>query len=205
MAQAKAQTKRSGPQKSTGKRSNSRGTKSRAASAKRSAKPSNPRGAKSRAAAANHPTARRTRSSRASTPSVDGHGATESIKDTVSSGAESIKDTVSSGAETVAEAAQKAKVPLIAGGAVTIAGVAGAVALASRFSGGPKVLGVRVGRRNGFKMPGRRGGLKRDARKLASAITETSGRVDRLGRNVSKVASAIRQVSETADEAAKKV
>jgi hypothetical protein len=114
---------------------------------------------------------------------------------------------VTSGAEAVAEAGQKAKGPLLAGGAATIAGVAaaGAIALASRASGGTKVLGVRLGHRNGFKLPGRRGGLKRDARKFTSAITEAAGRADRFGQNVSNVASTIRQVSETADGAAKKV
>jgi methyl-accepting chemotaxis protein len=114
-----------------------------------------------------------------------------------------VKDTVTSGAGNVAEAAQKAKAPLIAGGA-TIAGVAGAIVLASR-SGGRKVLGVQVGRRNGFQLPGRSRGLKGDARKIASAITDAAGRADRLGQRVSKVASTIRQVSETADDAAKKV
>jgi hypothetical protein len=195
MAPAKAQTKRSTPRKSSARPSNSRGAKSRGSSANsRGSRSNSGSGARSRASSAKRPSARRTRSasSRPSTRSSNGGSATESIK-----------DTVASQAGAVAEAAQKAKAPLIAGGA-TIAGVAGAVALASRSSGGPKVLGIRVGRRNGFRLPGRSGGLKRDARKVASAITEAAARADRFGQRVSKLASTIRQVSETADDAAKK-
>jgi hypothetical protein len=61
-----------------------------------------------------------------------------------------------------------------------------------------------VGRRNGFKLPTRSGGLKRDARKFASAITDAAGRADQFGQRLSKVAGTVRQVSETADDAAKK-
>ena len=193
MAQAKAQTKASKSQKSTAKptggaaKPNSRGT----------AKP-NSRGAKARGSSASgRAAAQRPRSSRSrpSTHSRNGRGATQSIKETATSQAQG-----------VADAAQKAKTPLIAGGATIagVAGAAGAVALALRSSGRRKVLGIPVGRRNGFKLPGRSGGLKREARKLTSAVADAAKRADGFGQRLSKVASTVHQVSETAGEAAKK-
>ena len=61
-----------------------------------------------------------------------------------------------------------------------------------------------MGRRNGFKLPGRSGGLKRDARKVTSAVADAAKRADSFGQRLSKVASTVQQVSETDDEAAKK-
>jgi hypothetical protein len=121
--------------------------------------------------------------------------------------AQTAKDTVSSGAQNaaqgVATAAQKAKVPLVAGGAA-VAGLAGAAVIAAARSGRRrKVLGVSMPKRNGFSMP-KRNGFKSDARKLTSAVTDAAKRADQFGQRVSRVASGVQNVSETASEAVKK-
>ena len=85
-----------------------------------------------------------------------------------------------------------------------LAGAEGAAVLARRSSGRRKVLGVPVGRRNGFKLPGRGGGFKRDARKVTGAVSDAAKRADSVGQKVSQVASTIQKVSETADNATKK-
>jgi hypothetical protein len=183
--QAKARTKSSGQRKGSSGQRKSSGRSSQAKSTKS--------GKSSGSSAA----ARRTRStrSRAASQSANGRGTTKSARETAASRA---KD-VAGGA---ADVAQKAKTPLLAGGA-TLAGLAGAVVYAMRSSGRRKVLGVSVGRRNGFTLPGRNG-LKGDARKVASAVTDAAKRADRIGQRVSSVANTIQQVSETADHAAKK-
>jgi hypothetical protein len=106
---------------------------------------------------------------------------------------------VSNGAQNaahgVAEAAQKAKVPLMAGGAA-LAGAAGAAVIAASRSGRKrKVLGIPMPQRNG---------MKKDARKLAQTMSDAAGRADRFGQRVSRIASGVQKMSETADETAKK-
>jgi hypothetical protein len=106
-------------------------------------------------------------------------------------------------AQGVATAAQKAKLPLIAGGAA-VAGLAGAAVLAASRSGKRrKVLGVSMPKANGISMP-KLNGFKSDARKVASAVTDAAKRADDFGQRVSRVASGIQNVSETADNAVKK-
>jgi len=117
------------------------------------------------------------------------------VKNTVASGAQSAADSVS----TVAE---KAKVPLLAGGAA-LAGLAGAVVLSARANQRRNVLGVSMPKRRTFAIP-RRNGFRGNARKVAGAITDAAKRADHLGQRVSSVASGVQQVSETANEAAKK-
>jgi len=117
------------------------------------------------------------------------------VKDTVASGAHSAADGVST-------VAQKAKVPLLAGGAA-LAGLAGAAVLNARSNHRRKVLGVSMPRRNKFAMP-RRNGFKGNARKVTGAITDAAKRADRFGQRVSRVASSVQDVSETANDATKK-
>lgn len=84
----------------------------------------------------------------------------------------------------------------IAIGAAALVGVAGAAAAAAtRVSGRKKVMGVPLPRRNG---------LKRDARKVTSAVSDAARRADRLGQRVSRVASSVHQAAESLDDAAKK-
>ena len=90
--------------------------------------------------------------------------------------------------------AQKAKVPLVAGGAA-VAGLAGAAVLASRSGRRRKVLGIPMPKRNG---------LKNDARKIAGAVTDAAKRADLFGQRVSRVATGVQNVSQTADDAVKK-
>ncbi|HVY95982.1 MAG TPA: hypothetical protein VHA54_03380 [Solirubrobacterales bacterium] len=97
---------------------------------------------------------------------------------------------------------QKAKVPLIAGGAA-VAGVAGAVIAATRTGGKRKVLGVSVPKRSKLSLP-KRNGLKSDAHKVASAVTDAAKRADSFGQGVSRIASSVQKVGESADEAVKK-
>jgi hypothetical protein len=119
-----------------------------------------------------------------------------------------VKETVATGAQQAANGistvAQKAKVPLLASGAV-LAGVAGAV-IATRSGKRRKVLGISMPKPSGFNgisMP-KRNGLKADASKVTGAVTEAAKRADRFGQRVSRVASSVQNVSETANEAVKK-
>jgi hypothetical protein len=102
----------------------------------------------------------------------------------------------------VGHAIQKAKVPLIAGGAA-VAGVAGAVIAASRTGGKRKVLGVSVPKRSKLSLP-KKNGFKPDAHKVASAVADAAKRADHFGQNVSRIASSVQKVGESADEAVKK-
>jgi hypothetical protein len=109
--------------------------------------------------------------------------------------------------------AQRAKTPLLAGGAA-LAGLAGTLALRARgnhrggaFDGLRKALPGGSGSR-GFSLPkpnlSRRGDLKGGARKLSHNVSEAAKQADRIGQRVSKTANLVQQVSETADDAMKK-
>lgn len=103
----------------------------------------------------------------------------------------------------VAPIVQKAKVPLLAGGAA-VAGLTGAVIAASHAgSSKRKVLGVSVPKRSKLSLP-KKNGFKSDARKAAGAVADAAKRADTFGQGVSRIASSVRQVSESADEAVKK-
>ena len=122
-----------------------------------------------------------------------------------SNGSESIAGSVKNGAqgaiEEVGPILQKAKLPLLAGGAA-VAGVAGAV-LASKSGGRRKVLGVSVPKRSKLSLP-KKNGFKSDARKVTSAVADAAKRADDFGQGVSRIASSVKKVGETADEAVKK-
>lgn len=117
----------------------------------------------------------------------------------------SIADSVKHGAQGAVDGAgpvlQKAKLPLLAGGAA-VAGVAGAV-LASKTGGRRKVLGVSVPKHAKLGLP-KKSGLKPDARKVTSALTDAAKRADDFGQGVSRIASSVKKVGEAADEAVKK-
>lgn len=102
----------------------------------------------------------------------------------------------------VAPIVDKAKIPLLAGGAA-VAGVAGAVLAASRSGRKRKILGVPVPKRSKLSLP-RKNGLKSDAHKVAGAVADAAKRADTFGQGVSRIASSVKQVSESADEAVKK-
>jgi hypothetical protein len=121
------------------------------------------------------------------------------------SGSESVAGSVKNGAQGAIEGVgpilQKAKLPLLAGGAA-VAGVAGAI-LASKSGGRRKVLGVSVPKRSKLSLP-KKNGFKSDARKVTSAVTDAAKRADDFGQGVSRIASSVKKVGETADEAVKK-
>jgi hypothetical protein len=121
------------------------------------------------------------------------------------SGSESIAGSVKNGAQGAIEGVgpilQKAKLPLLAGGAA-VAGVAGAI-LASKSGGRRKVLGVPVPKRSKLSLP-KKNGFKSDARKVTSAVADAAKRADDLGQGVSRIASSVRKVGETTDEVVKK-
>lgn len=121
------------------------------------------------------------------------------------SGSESVADSVKHGAQGAINGAgtvlQKAKLPLLAGGAA-IAGVAGVV-VASKSGGRRKVLGVSVPKRSKLSLP-KKNGLMSDAHKVTSAVTDAAKRADDFGQGVSRVAGSVRKVGEAADEAVKK-
>jgi len=118
---------------------------------------------------------------------------------------ESVTDSVKHGAQGVINGAgpvlQKAKLPLLAGGAA-VAGVAGAV-LASKTGGRRKVLGVPMPKRSKLSLP-KKNGFKPDAHKVASAVTDAAKRADSFGQGVSRIASSVKKAGEAADEAVKK-
>jgi hypothetical protein len=97
---------------------------------------------------------------------------------------------------------EKAKVPLLAGGAA-VAGVAGAVFAATHVGGKRKVLGVSVPKRSKLHLP-KKNGFKSDAQKVAGAVADAAKRADTFGQGVSRIASSVKQVSESADDAVKK-
>ena len=171
MAQTKTRTNRSGSSKASG------GTKSS------SSRRSSPNGSKARASR----TTGSTRAKSRARSNASRNGGSNGVAETVSNGAQNA-------AQGVAAVAQKAKVPLVAGGAA-LAGVAGAAVIATRSGRRRKVLGVPMPKRNGFKV---------DARKIAGAVTDAAKRADQFGQRVSRVASGVQNVSETADQAAKK-
>jgi hypothetical protein len=121
-------------------------------------------------------------------------GASESV-------AASVKNGAQSAANGVGPIVQKAKIPLLAGGAA-VAGVAGVV-LASHSGGQRKVLGVPVSKRSKLALP-KKNGFKSDARKVTSAVADVAKRADHFGQGVSRIASSVQQVSASADEAVKK-
>lgn len=107
--------------------------------------------------------------------------------------ADSVKHSAQEALNGAGSALQKAKLPLLAGGAAA-AGVAGAV-LATRSGGKRKVLGVSMPKKNGFKP---------DAQKMTKAVTDAARRADSFGQGVSRIASSVKKVGEAADEAVKK-
>lgn len=115
--------------------------------------------------------------------------------------ATSVKNGAQGAANGVVPIVQKAKLPLLAGGAA-VAGVAGAV-VASRSGGKRKVLGVSVPKRSKLSLP-KKNGFKSDARKVTSAVAGAAKRADHFGKDVSRIASSVQQVSESADKAVKK-
>lgn len=118
-----------------------------------------------------------------------------------SSAAESVKNGLGNTVNGVAPILQKAKLPLLAGGAA-VAGVAGAV-LASRSGHKRKVLGVSVPKRSKISLP-KRNGFKPDARKVSRAVADAARRADNIGQGVSKIASSVQKVGESAEDAVKK-
>jgi hypothetical protein len=129
----------------------------------------------------------------------------DSSSESNGTGSGSITDSVKHGAQGAIDGAgpvlQKAKLPLLAGGAA-VAGVAGAV-LASKTGGKRKVLGVSVPKRSKLSLP-KKNGFKPDARKVTSAVTDVAKRADDFGQGVSRIASSVKKVGEAADEAVKK-
>jgi hypothetical protein len=129
----------------------------------------------------------------------------DSSSESNGSGSGSIADSVKHGAQGAINGAgpvlQKAKLPLLAGGAA-VAGVAGAV-LASKTAGRRKLLGVSVPKRSKLSLP-KKNGFKPDARKVTSAVTDVAKRADDFGQGVSRIASSVKKVGEAADEAVKK-
>lgn len=105
----------------------------------------------------------------------------------------SVKESAQGALNGAGSALQKAKLPLLAGGAA-VAGVAGAV-LASKSGGKRKVLGVSMPKKNGFKP---------DPRKMTKAVADAATRADSFGQRVSRIASSVKKVGEAADEAVKK-
>jgi hypothetical protein len=183
-----------------------KGSKSRSSASRNgrtASKPAAAKPAKKRAATARKPANSRPAAARKPTSGRAANVRAKPVANDAESGSPTTKGRAADGASGVAEVARKAKTPLIAGGATVAAGVAGAIALAVKSKSRRKVLGVPVGRGSALKL-GRRGGVTRDARKLASAVTDAAKRADRIGQDISRVATTVQHVSETADKAAKK-
>jgi hypothetical protein len=121
-------------------------------------------------------------------------------------------------ASTVGAVVEKAKLPLLATGAV----VAGAAAVIATKGVGNhkqhKVLGVPVPKRSKSHLPKvsvpklstpkvglpKGKGLKGDVRKAAGAVTDAAGKADQIGKRISQVAGSVQAVGAATDDAAKK-
>jgi len=102
---------------------------------------------------------------------------------------------------------EKAKLPLIATGAV-VAGAAAVIVGKNGHHKQRKVLGVPVPKRSKAHLPKvglpKGKGLKGDVRRAAGAVSDAARQADQIGQRISKVASSVQAVSETTDKAAKK-
>lgn len=107
---------------------------------------------------------------------------------------------------------EKAKLPLIATGAV-VAGAAAVIVGKNGHHKQRKVLGVPVPKRSKAHLPKvsmpkiglpKGKGLKGDVRRAAGAVSDAAKQADEIGQRISKVASSVQAVSETTDKAAKK-
>jgi hypothetical protein len=107
---------------------------------------------------------------------------------------------------------EKAKLPLIATGAV-VAGAAAVMVGKNGHHKQRKVLGVPVPKRSKAHLPKvsvpkvglpKGKGLKGDVRRAAGAVSDAAKQADQIGQRISKVASSVQAVSETTDKAAKK-
>jgi hypothetical protein len=117
---------------------------------------------------------------------------------------------------TVGAVAEKAKLPLLATGAV-VAGAAAVIATKSTHKQ-RKVLGVPVPKRSKSHLPKvgvpkvsvpkvglpKGKGLKGDVRRAAGTVTDVAKQADQIGKRISRVANSVQAVGETTDEAAKK-
>jgi len=114
---------------------------------------------------------------------------------------------------TVGAVAEKAKLPLLATGAV-VAGAAAVIATKGKVGHKQrKLLGVPMP--NGSKphlpkvsvpkvgLPKGKG-LKGDVRRAAGAVSDVAGRADQIGKRISAVAGSVKAASEATDDAAKK-
>ena len=133
-----------------------------------------------------------------------------SSKAGASSGAGS--DNGSGNGNGVGAVVEKAKLPLIATGAV-VAGAAAVIVGKNGHHKQRKVLGVPMPKRSKAHLPKvsmpkvglpKGKGLKGDVRRAAGAVSDAAKQADEIGQRISKVASSVQAVSETTDKAAKK-
>lgn len=177
-----------------------KGTKTKQAKPKKSA--AKKAGAKAKGAAARKAPRRSGKSSNGASASGNGGGAAAKAS---SNGSEA--------GSTVGAVAEKAKLPLLATGAV----VAGAAAvIATKSAGGHKqrkVLGVPVPKRSKSHLPKvsvpkigmpKGKGLKGDVRRAAGTVSDVAKQADQIGKRISRVANSVQAVGEATDDAAKK-
>jgi hypothetical protein len=120
---------------------------------------------------------------------------------------------------TLGTVVDKAKLPLLATGAV-VAGAAAVIATKGAAGGRKqhKLLGVPVPKRSKSHLPKvsvpkvgvpkvglpKGKGLKGDVRRAAGALTDAAGKADEIGKRISRVASSVQAVGSATDDAAKK-
>jgi hypothetical protein len=115
---------------------------------------------------------------------------------------------------TIGAVVDKAKLPLLATGAV-VAGAAAVIATKGAAGGRKqhKVLGVPVPKRSKSHLPKvsvpkvglpKGKGLKGDVRRAAGAVTDVAGKADEIGKRISRVANSVQAVGSATDDAAKK-
>jgi len=119
---------------------------------------------------------------------------------------------------TVGAVVEKAKLPLLATGAV-VAGAAAVIATKGAVNHKQhKVLGVSVPKRPKAHLPKvsvpkvsvpkvslpKGKGLKGDVRRAAGAVSDAAGKADAIGKRISQVASSVQAVGSATDDAAKK-
>jgi hypothetical protein len=147
-----------------------------------------------------------------------GSKAGKSAASKASGGASKASSNGSGDASTISTVVEKAKLPLLATGAV----VAGAAAVVAAKGAGNhkqhKVLGVPVpgGSKSHLPKVGvpkvsvpkvglpKGKGLKGDVRRAAGKVSDVAKQADQIGKRISRVASSVQAASEATDDAAKK-
>ncbi len=151
----------------------------KAKKAKASSKPKAPSSARSKAA--RKPKARKPQSRPGRSSNRPKSASRNGSSNGIGGGAKAVRDTVSSAGKEAGQAASKAKIPLLAGGAAVV-GTVGGVIIGATHSGG-KVLGVNLPRTKRVKI-------------RSKDFTKAAKEVGRFGENVGELTTELKRARE---------